>query len=166
MKKIILLSVILIFLTGCGLFNLSGWIVPDDIEFLTLVEELDTLEKIGQYMVDNFGVEKHPYATLTPYQLYITRKGDCDDFSAFARFVAYYHNVETYQILISFPESAWHNIAIFKEGNCYTFTENRYYFTQCHDSFSDIMQMFISYGWTKYIVYDYWNNEVETGYNN
>ena len=158
---IILIGCALIFLSGCGIYNLNIFTIPDDIEFLALIEELNIPEKICQYMVDNFEIEKHPYMTLTPYQLYKNKAGDCDDFSTFAIFIAHYHNIETYQILISFPESAWHNIAIFKENDCYTFTDNRYYFNQCHNSFNNIMQIFNNYGWDKYIVYNYDGNIVE-----
>ena len=51
MKKIILIIIVLILLTGCNeIYNLSNFILPDDAEFLALVEELDTPYKIGQYM--------------------------------------------------------------------------------------------------------------------
>jgi len=94
MKKIILLIIILILLTGCsGIYNLNIFILPDDIGFMALIEELDIPEKICQYMADNFTREQHDYP-LTPYQLYITRKGDCDDFSNFAIFIANYHGYE------------------------------------------------------------------------
>jgi len=172
MKKIILLSIILIFLTGCsGLYNLGNFVLPDDIEFLALIEELDTPKKICQYMLDNFGIEEHPYNTLTPYELYRIKKGDCDDFSNFSRFMANQHGIETYQILMFFPKpiysiDVWHAITIYKEDDCYTFSENQYYnpCNKYYNSFSEIMQIFN--GWKKYIVYDYYNNIMETGYNN
>jgi len=177
MKKVILLfiiGVILILLTGCGsssIFNLSNFVIPDDIEFLALIKELDKPEKICQYMADNFGIEEHPYNTLTPYELYKIKKGDCDDFSNFAVFIANYHGYETYQILMLFPKpiypiDTWHAIAIYKENNCYTFSELQRYNPdgKCHNSFNDIMQIFG--GWTKYKVYDYDMNIIETGYNN
>ena len=54
MKKIISLIIVLIFLTGCsGLYNLNNFVLPDDSEFLVLIEELDTPQRICQYMIDN-----------------------------------------------------------------------------------------------------------------
>jgi hypothetical protein len=167
MKKLfisILLIILLISISGCGLFNLDGWVIPDDTKFLVLIQELDTPEKIGDYMLDNFESEEHPYISLTPYQLYITKKGDCNDFATFAIYIAHFHGYETYQILMLFPKpiypiDTWHAIPIFKEGNYYTFSENQWYFNQCHNSFADIMQIYN--GWTIYKVYDYDMNIVE-----
>lgn len=170
MKKVLLSIIILILLTGCsGLYNLNNFVLPGDIEFLALIEELDTPEKICQYMADNFTSEQHDYP-LTPYQLYITKKGDCDDFAAFARFIANYHGIETYQILILYPEpiyyiTCWHAIAVYREGNYFTVSENQWYWDWVRfNNFGSIMNVFN--GWSKYIVYDYWNNIIEIGYNN
>jgi len=159
MKKLLILFILLtIFLSGCGsgLYNLNHFILPDDAEFLALIQELDTPEKICQYMKENFEPENHD-VTLTPYQLYLTRKGDCDDLAHFGRFIANYHGYETYLVLMHFD--VWHAIAIYKEGNCYTFSDNQLYSKQCYNSFADILQIYN--GWSKYIVYDYWNNVVK-----
>jgi uncharacterized protein YxeA len=170
MKKIILVIISLIFLTGCnGLYNLNNFVLPDNDEFLTLVQELDTPEKICQYMTDNFNTEIHPYIILTPYQLFKNKAGDCDDFSTFAQFVAHYHGYETYQIIISFSNKKYkHSIAVYKE-NKYSFSDCEIYCSARYNNFSEI----IKYDcwlrdeiWTKYIVYDYDMNIVETGYNN
>jgi len=170
MKKIILSIIILIFLTGCsGVYNLNIFVSPNDFGFSTLIEELDTPEKICQYMADNFETENHD-VILTPYQLYITRKGDCDDFSAFAIFIANYHGYETYQILMLYPKpiypvDTWHAIAVYKEYNYFTVSENQWYWDWVYfGDFRSIMNVFN--GWTKYIVYDYNNNIVEQGYSN
>ena len=176
MKNTILISIILIFLTGCsGLYNLSNFVLPDDLEFLALIKELDTPKKICQYMSDNFGIEEHPYNTLTPYQLYINKAGDCNDFSLFAVFVANYHGYETYQILIKFNSwvfgySIGHTIGIFKEGDCYTVSEGRDYIGgpgRCKKTFIKLVDFHYPEDWWKsYIVYDYDMNIVEQGYNN
>ena len=166
MKKLLILLILFtLFLSGCGIYNLNSFVLPDDAEFLALIQELDTPQKICQYMQDNFESENHD-VTLTPYQLYILRKGDCDDFYYWAAFFTNYHGYETYQILIFYPfpiypVDTYHSIAIFKENGYYTFSENQYYNPdgQCHNSFSEIMQLFN--GWSSYTVYDYWNNIIE-----
>jgi len=170
MEKIILLIVILILLTGCsGVYNLNVFILPDDIGFFALIEELDTPEKICQYMADNFTYEQHDYP-LTPYQVYIIQKGDCDDFSEFSIWIANYHGYETYQILMLYPKpiypvDTWHAITVYKEYNYLTVSENQWYWDWViFEDFKSIMNIFN--GWTKYIVYDYDMNIVETGYNN
>ena len=162
MKKLILILSLLILLSGCGIYNLNFFTLPDDSEFLTLVQELDTPEKICQYMLDNFTIEEHPYMSLTPYRLYIIKKGDCDDFSNFARFMANCHGYETYQIIMSLADSIYkHSIAIYKENGYYTFSELQYYnpYNDTYNSFAEIMSLFN--GWSGYIVYDYWNGIVE-----
>ena len=53
MKKIIILILLTIFLSvlsGCGFYNLSNFTLPDDLEFLEVVKELDSPQKIGDYM--------------------------------------------------------------------------------------------------------------------
>jgi len=174
MKKIILISIILIFLTGCGMYNLNNFVVPDDSEFLSLIEELDTPKEICQYMLDNFEIEEHPFNVLTPYQLYKNKAGDCNDFSSFAVFMADYHGYETYQILIKFYPyvfgySVGHTIGVFKEEGGYSISEGRYYiggFGRYKDTFNEIVDFNYQEGWEYYKVYDYDMNVIEIGYNN
>lgn len=176
MKKIILMILVLIFLTGCGgLYNLSNFALPDDLDFLALINELDTPEKICQYMLDNFETEEHPYNTLTPYQLYENKAGDCSDFSLFAVFIANYHGYETYQILVIFYHHVFgyamgHTIGVFKEEGSYSISEGKYYiggFGRYRETFKGIIDFNYPEDWWKsYTVYDYDMNVVETGYNN
>lgn len=169
MKKSILLILFigLIFLTGCGLYDLSNFILPDDSEFLTLIEELDTPEKIGNYMVENFTYEFHDTYTLNPYELYKLGKGDCNEFVDFGTFIANYHNYETYQLGIYYKNFK-HRIAIYIEGNFYSITNNQYY-SFGYNTFLEIVEIDSALRnkiWTKYIVYDYWNEVIEEIYNN
>ncbi|MBA7572303.1 hypothetical protein ES708_14082 [subsurface metagenome] len=173
MKKIILLTMILVFLTGCGIFNPGSFVVPDDIDFLNVVESLQTPKEVCQYMLDNFGYEDHPYNTLTPYQLYKNKAGDCNDFSLFAVFTANQHGYETWQILIKFyPHvfgyNAGHTIGVFKEEGGYSISEGRYYiggFGRFRKNFREIVDFNYQEGWEYYIVYNYWNEVVEEVYN-
>ncbi|GAJ14905.1 unnamed protein product, partial [marine sediment metagenome] len=103
MKKALLIIFILsiIFLAGCsGIFNLNGWIWPDDLEFMALIEELDTPQKISDYMRENFIYKANVIYAPDPYTLWKTGEGDCNDLETFARFVANWHGYETYQIKI------------------------------------------------------------------
>lgn len=170
MKKIILSIIILILLTGCsGLYSLNDFILPNDMGFLTLIKELNTPEKICQYMQDNFTFELNT-SLLDPYQLYITRKGDCNDFAIFGVFFANCHNYETYQIAI-FDEDIRYNhcLAIYKENNLYNFSDSQHYFTINAISFKEIVEYdycLMDKKWIKYKVYDFDMNIVEIGYNN
>ncbi|MBA7574523.1 hypothetical protein ES695_11520 [Candidatus Atribacteria bacterium 1244-E10-H5-B2] len=171
MKKLLIILILsTMFLSGCGsgLYNLNLFTLPDDAEFLALIQELDTPRKICRYMLDNFETEEHPYIALTPYELYLTRKGDCDDFSAFSKFIANYHGYITFQIKMLFasyvyvyPVYVYHVITVFTEYGHYTFAENQYYnpYGGYHNSFGSIMQIY--HGWVSYTVYDYYMNIVE-----
>ena len=170
MKKIILLIIVLIFLTaGCGLSNIDCFVLPDDIEFLILIEELDTPQKISEYMQNNFDYEIHYIYTPDPYTLWQTKKGDCDDFSKFITFIANYHGYETYQIIIFYKNYIFpHVIAVFKENDRYNFSDNRNYLFIEAINFREIVEYdnkFLHEDkiWSWYIIYDYWNNVVEQG---
>lgn len=171
MKKLLIFFILFtLFLSGCGLYNLNYFVLPNDAEFLALVQELDTPEKIGNYMLDNFTYKLHILNILTPYQLYITKKGDCNDFATFGIFIADYHGYETYQIKIFNETSLRHYIAVYKEYSNYSITDNQYYFSGFR-TFKEIVNFDSEYmipnrKWLKYIVYDYWNNIVKQEYNN
>lgn len=176
MKKIILLIIVLIFLTaGCGSYDLNNFVLPDDGEFIKVIKSLNTPEKISDYMLNNFIYEAHNFYIPDPYTLWKIKKGDCNDFATFGVFVANYHGYETWQIKIYFKCTIDnHRIAVYKEDGGLSFTDNQYYNRYLPDffrfnNFRDIVQHNSGITlkvWTKYIVYDYWNNEVETGYNN
>jgi len=141
-------------------YNLSNFILPNDPEFLDLIEELNTPEKTCQYMEDNFEYENNSIA-LTPYQLFLIEKGNCDDFKNWATFFPNYHGYETYQILIKFPSEEYHMIGVFKEGNYYNISENTLYIECFCENFKEIMNFNLYHGWISYIVYDYNMNTIE-----
>ncbi len=169
MKKLLILLILIFLLSGCGIYNLNIFVLPDDTEFLTLVQELDTPRKICQYMLENFTYELHGLYAPCPYTLWQTQKGDCNDFSTFATFIANYHGYKTYQIKIFYKNSTMnHYLAIYRENGLYNFSDNQYYFPVNCDNFSDIVLldsqwMYYSYGFilSSYTIYDYWNNVVE-----
>ena len=164
MEKIVVLLILILLLSGCGLINPANLMMPDDAEFLALVEELDTPEKIGDYMLENFEYKSNNFL-LTPYQLYKSKVGNCDDFSNFAVFIANHHGYETNQILIEFPlyiyDSQYHMIGVFKEGNYYNIFENTLYIECFCENFKEIMNFYLYQGWLSYIVYNYNMNVIE-----
>ena len=167
MKKLLLIITLSLLLSGCGIFNLNGFIVPDDLEFLAVIENLRTPQEISDYMMRNFTYELHSLYAPDPYTLWLTKKGDCNDFSSFSTWVADYHGYETWQIQIFYLiDPLWrHWIAIYKEDNLYNFTDNQYYFPINVTSFREIVNYNSDYltgkTWVKYIVYDYEMNIIE-----
>ena len=172
---IILFLILAIFLTGCGLYNLNNFVMPDDLEFLALVDELDTPEKIGEYMLENFTLVAHVIYAPDPYTLWKIKEGDCNDFATFGMFIANWHGYETYLIKIFFEGTfGKHAIAVYVEDDGLSFTDKRHYLNNggyYFNSFKEIVDRDIEnynytlLDWKKYIVCDYWNNEVEVGYN-
>ena len=94
MKKVILIGIIIVFLTGCsGLYNISNFVLPNDDEFINTIKTLDTPKKICNYMENNFEYKFYPFKILTPYELFLYKKGDCNNFAIFAMFVANFHTI-------------------------------------------------------------------------
>jgi len=165
MKKVIILILFTILLTGCGTFNLDGFVMPDDLEFLMVVQTFDTPEKIANYMEDNFTYKLFRYANFSPYNLWKNREGDCNDFACFGTFVANYHGYETYQIKIWYKDaSLTHRIGVYRE-DIYSFTDTVYYYYG-FKTFKDIVEesgYHTGFRWRSYKVYDYENNLIEEG---
>ena len=165
MKKLSLILILLtsiILLSGCGIYNLNCFTLPDDIEFLALIQELNTPKKICQYMADNFTYEAHAFYAPSPYTLWKTGRGDCNDFATFGIFIANYHDYETYLAKIYYKNTNYqHILAVYKENGYYTFSDNQYYnpYGQSYILFSDIIQIYN--GWLSYIIYDYDMNIVK-----
>ena len=172
MKKTLLLlyiAFLILFLSGCGIFTLNGWITPADDDFIACIEELDTPQEIGNYMQENFTYQYHSIYAPDPYQLWLTKNGDCNDMSTFSTWVANYHGYENYQIEIFYRGTYMrHWVGVYDEGNKgYSITNNQYY--DCwFDNFKDIVDYssyLVGKTWTKFFVYDYWNDIIKIGYN-
>lgn len=168
MKKFILLITILILLTGCGgIYNLNNFMLPDDSEFLAVVESLDTPEKITNYMEDNFTYKLFRLANFSPYNIWKNKKGDCNDYMAFSTWIANYHGYKTYHIIITFiDEKDRHSIAVYKESK-YSFSDCEMYFLPEYDTFLEIVEydcFLRRKNWSKYTVYDYNMDIVEVEY--
>ena len=172
MKKIVLISIILIALltTGCGVSSLGNFVLPDDIEFINTIKTLDTPQKVCEYIQNNFIPEAHLFYNLNPYELYKTKKGDCYDTAIFAQFVANFHGYTTYIIVITFKDTSLkHALVVYEEEKGYTFSSWGSYFDYetLQDNFRDIVNLYYNYNkWSKYTVYGYDTNTIEEGYNN
>ena len=166
MKKVILFLIFIIFLSGCSLYNLNNFVLPDDIEFINTVKILDTPEKICSYIKENFIYEPHVFSAPDPYTLWKTKKGDCNDIATFAQFVANYHSYETYQMRIYFKKTfISHIMAIFKENGKYTYLNIKAYYPINVNTFEEVVFHFFSfpceYKLDYYEIYDYNMNLIE-----
>ena len=167
LKKIFFsLLVLMLLTTGCGIFNLTNFVMPDDLEFIAVVESLDTPEKIGNYMTENFTYKIHGLYASDPYTLWKIKEGDCNDFSTFGTFVANYHGYETYQIEIYYGTMYAHYLGVYVE-DMYSFTDNRSYHYG-FNTFKDIVnesEKYTGLQWKSYIVYDYFRKIIKRGIN-
>ena len=169
MKKTFFIIGILsvLFLSGCGVFDLNGWITPDNDDFIACIEELDTPQKIGDYMIKNFEYKAHDFTAQSPYELFLSKKGDCDEFAKFGVFIADYHDYATFTIQIFDGGFYSHYVAVYDEDIWYSITDGRYY-SFGYDSFEEIVDYVCDIRnkvWTKFFVYDYWNDIIKIGYN-
>ena len=163
-KLLILLMIFTLLLSGCARFNPGDYVVPDDGGFIAVIDSLYTPYDISDYMLENFTYEAHDFIVQTPYELYLYKKGDCDDFSAFGIFIANYHGYETYQIEVFDNTFYQHYIAVYNEDIWLSITDNQnYYFGFSNfEEAVDYVCYIRNKIWTKYIVYDYAMNIVET----
>lgn len=166
MKRIFTLSIIVLLLSGCGLYNLSNFTLPNDLEFLAVVNELDTPEKICSYMEENFTYEYHSLYAFDPYILWKIKKGDCNDFATFGTFIANHHGYEVYQVFIYFKKTlVSHIIAVYVENGKYNYSSNTQYLPINFSTFKEVVEHYDKFDYTyevkNYKVYDYEMNLIE-----
>ena len=143
-------------------------LLPDDLEFIATIEEVDTPEKIGNYMVENFTYEYHDGVCKDTYILWKTQKGRCSDFAQFATIIANYHGYETYSIAINanYPGygNVGHALGVYAEDGKYTYSSNQYYYSGIKfNTFEEIVNHCCS-NWTPPIEwsgYCAWNHDCE-----
>jgi hypothetical protein len=106
------------------------FVMPDDLDFIYTIDSLDNPEKIGNYMINNFIYDlNYRNRILSPYSLWKIKKGVCGDFATFSHFVANYHSIKSYFVLVFFYEIIdGHAITIFKENSLYSYSSNLEYF--------------------------------------
>lgn len=171
MKKILIILFFILlplFLSGCGIYNLNFFVLPDDVEFLTLIDTLNTPEKICQYMLDNFTYEAHHYHAPNPYTIWSTSKVDCNDFVTFAQFIANYHGYKTYHLIVTVAYDGKvidHSLGVYSENGKYNYSNGAYYCLLNALGFSDIVNHNFRPPCVSevksYEVYDYNNNLIE-----
>lgn len=162
----------LLLLTGCGftltpIYNLNNFVIPDDNEFLVIVESLATPEEIVNYMDENFEWVLSLLWCYSPYQMWLanTKAGDCNDMSNFAVWVANYHGYETYQIRVFYEkEHIKHFLGVFVEDGKMNYSSNEKYYELQTLSFKTIAEdncRRFRKELKKYKVYDYEMNIIE-----
>ena len=149
----------------CESEELKEWVKS---EFLAAVEELDTPQKICGYMRNNFEYELNISYTLDPQNLWMKKKGDCNDFSTFGVYIANYHGYKAYQIVMYFKETTLgHAIAVYKENGEYNYSSNWEYYPIQANNFKEVVEHYFSfddeYEFKNYKVYDYEMNLIEEG---
>jgi len=164
----IFFSLILLITAGCELFNLSSWVIPDDLEFTTVVAELDTPQKICNYLMENFTYKANYLYTPSPYDFWLAKKGDCNDFADFGEFVAHQHNYETYTLWVFFKYTlVSHVMTIYVQDGKYDYQNVKTLHTIQANTFGEVIEDFESYTteWSikSYKVYDWDNNLIEKG---
>ena len=152
-------------------FNLNTWILPNDFGFWTCLRDLKTPQEICQYMTDNFNyhVNKINYS---PYEQWLYKNGDCNDYVAFAMFAAHLKRYKTWQIYIAFTDdSAGHALCVYYEDG-YTYSSCQKYYPIHADSFISVIHHYLiqkgeSLNYLHYYrVYDFENNVIEANVNN
>ena len=126
MKRILITIILFLALlfTGCGICSLDNFVVPNDIQFIECVNSLDIVPKIAQYMEDNFTYQIRFLDALSPYDMWLDTHGDCNDYGAFGVFVARYHGIEAYQVLITYVDTMTTHInAVYKVGELWHITD-------------------------------------------
>ena len=171
MKKLIVCLLLTCLLTGCSpFFNLSNYIMPDDTEFLAVIERENAPKKFCAYMKENYEWE-WSILSYSPYKMWLanvkTKAGDCNDMSTSIVFAMNYHGYETYQIWVFYRGTLMsHALGVFVEKNKYTYSSNYNY----HDIYANRFEDIVSHHCcktgrelTRYFVYDYNNNLIEKG---
>jgi len=116
-------------ISGVGLYQ-------EDPEFVNLVYQLDSPDKICQYMEKYFSykVLNGPHS---PYQTYLSKEGDCADHAVFANNIAHFHGYESNYVHIEWTNGNAHAIVVYDMGDHYIYSSVARYFSQ---SFNSILE--------------------------
>jgi hypothetical protein len=157
-KKVFILILLTMLLTGCGIVSS---VLPNETDFKQVIEELSTPRLICLYMQDNFEYQLQFYGVKTPLELYLSKVGDCNDFSNFGVYIADHHNYDTYQIRIVFNDSdIAHWLGVYKEANGLTYSSNKLYSYLSFNSFKDIVKNYCNKKERVYVGYKVYDREM------
>ena len=78
----------------------NGGMEQYDSKFVSLVENLNTPEKIETWLENNISYKKHD-GKYTPYEFYLKKEGDCGDYTTFICYVLHHHSYEVSRMRIS-----------------------------------------------------------------
>lgn len=157
----------MILFCGCDFYGLDGFVLPDDPEFLEVIQSLDTPKKIGDYMAANFNYKMN-YFPASPYETWKNKYGDCNDFSCFGKYAGNYNGIIVYEIIIEDGSIFTHYICVYEEDlsyDIYSFTSNQNYYPSYKTFRETVIQgaFTVNMDWEYYKVYDYEGNLIEEG---
>jgi len=173
MKKYLIITLIVLMilpLTGCGIFNLTGFVLPDDDEFIAVIDSLYTPELVCNYIRDNFEFSLNVFYTPDPYEVWQNKEGDCNDFVTFAMYAVEYNGSKSYLVKIWYAGTyKKHTIIVFEEEGKYTYGSTRKdntmaYYPLYVNTFNDVIESYanrVGKEVSKYVIYDYWDNVIE-----
>ena len=138
-------------ISGVGLYQ-------EDPAFVNLVYQLDSPQKICQYMEKYFNW-KHLDGPHSPYQTYLNKEGDCADHAVFANCIAHFHGYESNHVVIYWTNDHCHSIVVYDMGDYYTYSSVYLYFRQSFNSIEACVNhctsTYVGYILSEYEVYDW-----------
>jgi len=138
--------------------DISGMdLYQEDPEFVNLVYQLDSPQKICQYIEKNADY-KVLFGPHSPYQSYLSKEGDCGDAAIFTSSIAHFHGYKSNMVRIEWTNSEAHYIVVYDMGDYYTYSSNHLYFSQSFNSILACVNHCTSdFGYTlsDYEVYDW-----------
>lgn len=142
--------------------------MPNNIEFYELVMELDTPEKICNWLEEKITPVLHILYAPSPYDFWKLKEGNCNDYADFGRWVAAQHGIETYGVRIVFKGIIGHAMTIYVINGKYDYQNVALYKNIQVDTFREVIdhwQTTITKRiWTRYSIHDKNNHIVEIGY--
>lgn len=142
-----------------GWSDISTVSIPDDPEFIAAIEVLFKPWLIAAYMQTQFEYRLSGCAK-SPYLLWKTKKGDCNDFSLFGTFVANYNGIEAWQVRIVFDDSyITHWLGVYWEESIglYSYTSNQFFSYYVLPNFEAVVENYCyryNREWASYKIYD------------
>lgn len=124
MKKLFISGMILffcVFFVSCSGGTTPPLTFPDDggmgsydPQFISLLNELYSPNKLAVYLIQNTQYKEHD-GIYTPYEFYLRKEGDCADYSVFSCYVLHYHDRIAYSVIMLFSDVEYgHAITVFE----------------------------------------------------